>query len=171
MRIVIETIPEDGVNIDVQLDQGWAASVASTVLEATPETLEGSLLVSSRARMVEVRGEVTASGPRVCERCGESTTLTLNADVDLDYVPAGDQPSGHAEIHLAPGDLDVGWYHEGALDMADVLSEALALEMPARIVCADTNTCDQRVASLLETANRTSGAADDGPFAALRQLT
>ena len=171
MRIVIETIPEDGVKLDVQLDQSWAGSVASTVLEATPQTLEGDLLVRMRGRMVQVRGAVEASGPRECERCGEPITLTLHTDVDLCYVPAEDQPSGHGEVHLAPGDLDVGWFYEGALDMSDVLSEALALELPARIVCSDTTACDRRVAELLESANRDTGAADDGPFAALRQLT
>jgi len=172
VRIVIDTIPKDGVDIDVQLDQSWAAEVASTVIEATPETLEGSLHVLDRGRMVQVRGTVSASGQRVCERCGESTLLTVSSDVDLAYAPAEDQPQGHAEIRLAPGDLDVGWYHDGALDMADVLSEALALELPARIVCADTTACEQRVQDLLDTANQGGGTTqDDGPFAALRQLT
>ena len=174
MRIVIETIPEDGVDVDVQLDMSWAADVASNVLESEPESLEGHLHVDKRDRLVRVRGSVRAAGERVCERCGETTTLTLGGDVDLAYVPASDAPSGHGEIRLDPGDLDVGWYSEGSLDLADVLSEALALDLPPRVACTDTESCDQRVAALLDAANGSpdgDAEASDSPFAALRQLT
>lgn len=168
MRIAIDTIPEDGVRVDVQSDLPWATDAASFVLEASPQTLGGELHVVKRASFVEVRGAIQATCQRTCERCGEPATLAIDSDVDLTYVPAEDAPSGHAEVRLGEGDLDVGWFSAGVIDCSDVLSEALALALPPRIACADTDSCDSRVAALLQTQ---PGSGDDHPFAALRQLT
>lgn len=172
VRIVIDTIPEDGVDVDIQSTTDWAVEVASDVLEVAPTEIQGSLRVTQTSRMVKVRGEVRASGPRTCERCGAQTSLVLGGDVELVYVPTKDAPSGHSEIRLAPGDLDVGWYSGGALVMADVLSEALALSLPPRIACTEVSACEARVAALLANANASSDVdISTSPFAALRDLT
>ena len=168
MRIAIESIPDDGVYVDVQSDTAWAIAVASAVLETTAATLQGQLHVTQKGGAVRVRGEVSTSGDRVCERCGESTTLQVSASPDLAYVPADHAPTGHDEVGLSPGGLDVGWFSGGAIDLTDVMSEALALALPTRIVCANTPECDERVSNLLEAQQ---GSGDDHPFAALRQLT
>lgn len=170
VRIAIDTIPEDGVDVAIQPDTDWAVSVAATVLEVDPTELVGSLRVLARGRLVQVRGQVRATGGRTCERCGTDTDLTLGGEVALDYVPVEEAPRGHAEVRLAPGDLDVGWYAGGILDLADVVSEALALTLPPRVQCADTDACDARVQAMLSAANADSVAASS-PFAALDKLT
>lgn len=75
------------------------------------------------------------------------------------------ESGSHPEIELAEDDLDVGWYRGGELDLQEVIGEALALETPPRVVCADVAECDKRTDALLAAAR-----VADGPFAALRAL-
>ncbi|MFK7929635.1 MAG: DUF177 domain-containing protein [Myxococcota bacterium] len=165
MRIAIDTIPDDGVHVDLTAELPWAVDAATSVIESAVSVLHGHLHVERRGTSARVRGSVSAAGQRICERCGESTALTLSSEPDLDYVPAEDVPPGHTEVRLAAGDLDIGWFQAGILDLSDVLSEALALALPPRIACSDTPPCDARVAAMLEAQ---SGPSDDHPFAALR---
>ena len=168
MRIAIDTIPDDGLDVDVQRDDSWALEVASAVLEAPATALGGQLTLVQAGPSVRVRGKLHAVGTRVCERCGEDTDLRLDSDFDLSYVPTTDLPDTHAEVRLAPGDLDVGWYEGDHIDLSTVVSEALALELPSRIVCADQVACEARAADLLSNAGDVSDSP--GPFAGLDKL-
>lgn len=168
MRIAIDSIPDDGFRVDVQRTDRWAADMADAVLEATATELDGHVHLQMRGSSVRARGHLRAVGTRVCERCGEDAPLVLDSEFELSYVPTTDLPDTHAEVRLAPGDLDVGWYENGELDLATVVSEALALQLPARIVCSDTAACDDRASALLSTAGGTPDAS--GPFAALDKL-
>ena len=70
------------------------------------------------------------------------------------------------ESLLSDEDLEVGWYHGGELALTDVLREALALELPLRIVCADESECDSRTRLLLG-----EPPANEGAFGALKSLS
>lgn len=167
MRIAIDTIPDDGVHVDVQGTEDWVAEAAATVLEVSASSVSGSLLLQLRGQSVRATGHLRASGPRTCERCGEAVELVLDTDVDLSYVPITDSPDGGSEVRLVAGDLDVGWYSNGALEVDQVVSEGLALALPPRIICADTAACDARVERQL---GATPPMPSDSPFAALGKL-
>jgi uncharacterized metal-binding protein YceD (DUF177 family) len=47
-----------------------------------------------------------------------------------------------ADDELEEEELDIGWFHDGELIAGDVLSEALALNLPSRVVCEDVASCD-----------------------------
>jgi uncharacterized metal-binding protein YceD (DUF177 family) len=140
--------------------------------------------------IVDVAAE--AGAETTCDRCGEPCELAVKVDGRLLFAPeesggaaydgldaradlfgsaegAAKAPeavtSGRTEVELGADDLDVGWYSDGAIDLEAVLGEALALETPPRVVCADVGECDKRTDALLATAR-----VVDGPFAALRAL-
>ncbi len=169
MRIPIDTIPDDGVHVTIEGSEPWAVDVAASVLEVPARSVGAELHVTRMGgtRALQVQGTARARGTRLCERCGEPVDLRLESRVSLSYVPVEDAPDV-AELRLDPDDLDVGWYRDGVLDLSDVLSEALALELPQRITCEDTAACDARVAELLEGSSPQE--PDDNPFAALRDL-
>lgn len=167
MRVTLESIPEQGRNVPIQLDQGWAAEAARLALEAPPTALTGSLDLSVVAGTLHVEGSVQATAERVCERCTQPVELNISSpNVDLRYVAANPSAS-RSELRLGRGDLDLGWYYDGQIDLADVLSELLALELPSRIACSDVPACDARVAELLEAA---APEPAENPFSALRDL-
>ena len=167
MKITVDTIADQGLRVPISLDLPWAAQAAALALEAPPSALTGELLVERRDTVARVTGAVRAVVSRVCERCGEPVELDLRTgDTELAYVPSDSAPAG-AELRLGAADLDLGWYEAGRLDLAEVLSELLALELPSRISCHDVPACDARVERLL--AGSPAGASDS-PFAALRDL-
>lgn len=165
MRIAIDSIPADGRQIHADLGHPWAAQAAQGALDATPSALGADLRFERRGPAVFVVGTVTVETTAECDRCGEPVALSLSHEVELAYV--AEEQSAHGEVELGAGDLDVGWFSGDAIEAGDVLSEAIALALPSRITCTDTEACDARTGAML------AEAAGDAPpghpaFAALR---
>lgn len=154
MRIAVEGIPAAGRLVEFSLHDAWALQAATRSLDATPQALEGSMLLriaSKRQGLVRVEGDVKAEAPADCDRCGEPCGMHLSEHFTLLYAPEerGGESFDGGEIELSVDDLDLGWYAQGEVDLADVLREALALALPARVTCADQAECDRRTDQLL----------------------
>ena len=145
MRIAVATIPGEGRELPIDSTVDWAVAAAHTALEASPQSLSGTLRLSRENRTVHAQGNATAVAPRHCARCGEAFLLAVDATIDLTYMPESN-PSDEVERELDLNELDVGWYREQHIDTGDILSEALALAMPTRLVCDATAACDARIA-------------------------
>lgn len=168
MRLNVDHIDDRDQQVVAGMADVWAVAAASDVLEATLIDLSTTLDLRRAHGHVFVTGVVRAAASRTCERCGESTSLVVDTDVDLSYVPQGRQVSDAPESELKSDQLDVGWYANGHIDLADTLREALALALPPRVVCEDKAACDERTRSLLSRAPESSGTS---VFAALRNWT
>ncbi len=166
MRIGIDTMKADGRRVRVTFGDAWAAAAAQGALEGALEALDGELTFELVKRRVEVHGTVSATSAQPCDRCGEPVHVSVTADVDLVYLP--EKPAGQGEQQLAEDELDVGWYTGDEVDVSDVLSEALALEAPVRILCQDTDACDARTQALLDASG--GGATGHPGFSALAGL-
>jgi uncharacterized metal-binding protein YceD (DUF177 family) len=133
-----------------------------------PDRLDG-LITLQRATgkgVIRVSVRATAAAESSCDRCGEGCTLTAEVDTVLLYAPT--ESEGRAfetnEIELDAGDLDVGWYSDAHIDLAEILQEALALALPPRVVCAEVAACDERTDALL------APPPPESPFSALLGL-
>jgi uncharacterized metal-binding protein YceD (DUF177 family) len=166
VRIVIDTIEAGGRRVAADRSDGWAVQAARRALDGEPGALGVDLLFELRGPMVHVTGTVAAQVSVPCDRCGEPVALAVSGPVDLAYVRQ-EQPV-HGEMELHPGDLDVGWFSGEAIDAGDVLSEALALALPSRTVCTDTEACDTRTRALLSEVE--AGSPGHPAFAALAGL-
>jgi uncharacterized metal-binding protein YceD (DUF177 family) len=154
------------------MHDGWAVEAASLALDGSPDVLEGRATVrkASKRGVVHVELDVRVTVTRPCDRCGDDTTLEVHTDSQLLYAPEdGGDASLEGEIELDAEDLDLGWYPGGAIRMADVLREALALELPTRVVCADTAECDRRTDALLAASKADESTGHPG-FAVLKDL-
>jgi len=167
VRIAVEGIPAAGREVPISLRQSWAVDAATSALDLRPDRLDG-LITLQRATgkgVVRIGVRATAAADSVCDRCGEACTLTADVDTVLLYAPS--ESEGRAfegEIELDADDLDVGWYTDGHIALGEILQEALALALPARVVCADVPACDKRTDALL------TPASAERPFAALLGL-
>jgi uncharacterized metal-binding protein YceD (DUF177 family) len=170
MRLVVEEIREErSVSVPFDLDEPWARKAVAHGMDASPSSLSGHLDVSRSGVNVRVAGSISASATVQCARCTVPVTITIDAPVDLAYVPVTAPEGGHPEEkQLDEDELDLGFYTDGALDLADVLSEAVALELPIQVVCEDTSACEARTSALLAAA-----APDVGhpAFQALRSFS
>ncbi len=173
MRIAVDGIPAAGLELSFGLHDSWASEAASLALDGEPAVLEGRAHVHRASKRGVVRVDLVTScrSERPCDRCGDGAALMVRADESMIYSPRelGDQGLV-GEIELDADQLDLGWYEQGALELADVLREALTLACPARVVCTDVRGCDRRTKALLA-----ASGADDEPghpgFAVLKGLT
>jgi uncharacterized metal-binding protein YceD (DUF177 family) len=145
VHIVVEDIPARGRHARFSRGDVWAAEAAAGALDGEVSELSGLLhLVRARRQEVRVTAEATAVATRSCDRCGRPTTLSIETKEELSYLPAGGPaPSAAPEVELQDEDLEVGWYHDGVIQLADVVSELLALAVPLRVLCADAEECER----------------------------
>ncbi|MBA2322244.1 MAG: DUF177 domain-containing protein [Deltaproteobacteria bacterium] len=152
MRLVVENIAATGRTVTFALKDDWAHAAAASALEYEPTSLSGRLEVTPPEKSrVEVAVHVEVAADRVCDRCGEPVRVEVAADVPLAYIPAVATPAKEDadDEPLDEAELDIGWYEGGELDLGQVLSEAIALQLPPRIACADVEACDARTEALL----------------------
>lgn len=168
MRLNVDHIDDRGEQVSASLADAWAVQAVTDALEAHPTELSVTLLVRRAHGHVFVTGPACVAAPRECERCGETTSLVVDTDVDLSYVPEAREIDDAPENELKTAELDVGWYAGGHIDLSDTLREALALALPPRVVCEDESACDARTRALLGGEPESSGHSG---FAALRNWT
>ena len=171
MKILVEGIPSAGVEVTFGLGdkKSWAIDAATTALDRAPTRLAGKIELNKASDkgvvMVTIRAQ--AAGDATCDRCAEPCELVVEADGRLLYGPEerGSEAYDGGELELEADELELGWYSRGELSLEDVLREALALALPARVTCTDTVECDKRTDALLAAPR-----AADGPFAVLARL-
>ncbi len=166
MRISVDSLPDGGRTQTFGAQNPWAVEAVKHALDAVPAHLSGELLVEHHAKGVHVGGRVAVGSEALCARCGELTLVELSFEPDLEYRPAA--KAAEEDVELNQDELDVGWYEDGELDLADVLCEAVALALPARVVCGDEVGCEERFLKL-KSAN-SQDSAPVGPFAVLKNL-
>ena len=67
-------------------------------------------------------------------RCAVGIEMLHEAVQELLFDPmVEDAPEEEHELHEE--DLDIGWYEEGKIDLADVVCEAIVLDLPMVIHC------------------------------------
>ncbi len=166
MRVSVDGIPSQGRRIEVSLATPWAREAAVRALEAPPTVLSGVLVVHPPGTYgrVAVHVKLVAVAARVCDRCAEDVALEVKSEVALTYQPV-DPNGAPGEQQLSEEEMEQGWYEDGHVSAADVVTEALALAIPSLVVCADVPACDARTAAMLE-ATRDPASS---PFAALRR--
>lgn len=135
-RIRLDTIPEDGLELSAHLGDEWARDAAQHSLDAEPVELDFELQISLVGGYVRVQGTGATLARCTCDRCQEPVTLQLHGDVDLYYSPPPKEGGGDSVL-LHQDDLDIGYFDGEAIDLADVLSEQLALWAPSRVRCGD----------------------------------
>ncbi len=133
MKLTLDQIPEDGFQREIGLEDRWARAAAEVALEGAAVALSGALEVRRFKRDLAVSGTLRASAQRTCDRCGEAVVLTVEGPLELTYVPDLSEAEGARE--LAGGELELGFYEEGALDLALVIQEHLALQLPQQVTC------------------------------------
>ncbi len=168
MRIVVEKIPEEGQEITLDDAADWATRAAKDAMDGSIQGMAGHLHLQVRHEMLYVSGELCPQGTVNCHRCGQSVELSQVLSVDLRYIAAKHKPEGSFE--LSTSELDLGWYDEGMIQLADVVSEVIALSIPMKILCEDAKACDQRYKSFASDDEQEVPASHSG-FRALKNWT
>jgi len=169
VKVNLDSIPAAGRKVSFTHERAWASEAAALALEAPATALTGELRLSTEGAHIRVRGTLEAAAAMSCHRCGSAVNISLSGEVDLGYAPAGEALVLDEDVELEAAELDQGWYSGGSLDMAQVLSEQLALWLPERIRCEDPGvTRKEKGACDLPAVDAGPGPGRQRPFANLR---
>jgi uncharacterized metal-binding protein YceD (DUF177 family) len=133
MRVKIENILEEPTFFEIEEEMGWVHLAAKEALDAEVLSLNGALSLSLQHETLFVRGELQTKCRRKCDRCGVFLILEIEGPVDLAYRP--EFQSSEAIRELSNDELDVGFYTDGAFEVADAVREHLALQSPFQLNC------------------------------------
>jgi uncharacterized protein len=86
---------------------------------------------------VRVQGNYTVEMVAQCDRCLVSARFPLAASFDLFYQSAADL-AGEDEVEIDAGEVEIGFYAGGGLELEDILREQVLLALPMQRVCSET---------------------------------
>jgi uncharacterized metal-binding protein YceD (DUF177 family) len=174
VRIAVDELSNKGRTVPFSLEDVWARAAVAEALDGSLQALKGEVRIQRASPGVKAVVDASAVADRTCDRCGVGVALAIHAEEELLFLPAGMEVDDD-ETELEADELDVGWYHDDSLNLADVLSEAFALNLPMRITCTVAATeGNEAEAEAACTARMSPAAAGDdrigNPFAVLSKL-
>lgn len=95
----------------------------------------GAHLLSHSVGEIRINGKLAVKMSAQCDRCLESTTIPVDRDFDLVYMPAEEGRAGEVEIDEAS--IEVAYYEGPGIELNDVLREVVLLALPMQLVCSE----------------------------------
>ncbi len=132
--IHVETIPEEGLSLELSLDGEWLSTVLA---DAQMRTVEGTH-PKARLRLdrtdgdVIVSGSFTASALAECVACLEDVAVPVDGEFTLVLSPSSKQKGHkpHEEVELTSDELDADYYEGDAINLSHWLREQVLLAAP-----------------------------------------
>ncbi len=104
------------------------------VVSAAPVAITGRVERAGKGYLLE--GEVEGGAKLRCVRCLTEFDFEFADRLDLHLLPVTAAPQDD-ETRLGPGDLEVRFYAEPHVDLAELAAEQFALAVPMKPLCAD----------------------------------
>lgn len=126
MKILIQEIPDDGLDIELSETITTPAFLAPVHAQLRIEKVGTEVVV--------VKGNLGADIELQCSRCLKDYKSMLSIPVDVVYHPV-DELRGEDKHELKGGEMDMGFYSAGELDMIDLMREQIMLNIPMKPLC------------------------------------
>ncbi len=131
MIVRLEDIPAEGLDVTVGLPGG--ALDKERVSPLGP--ILGEFHLIRRGPRVTVQGRVRGRVLASCSRCLAEAETPVDETVSVEFRPLPE--SGGGERELTGGELEVDFYQDGIIDMAEFLVEQVRLALPMKPLCSD----------------------------------
>ncbi|HZT31448.1 MAG TPA: DUF177 domain-containing protein [Bryobacteraceae bacterium] len=93
-------------------------------------------LLPNTAGEVRVRGSLTVTMESPCDRCLGRARFVLEPAFDLFYRPVSDIER-EEEVGLEEGEIEIGFYQGGGMELEDILREQILLLLPMQRTCKE----------------------------------
>lgn len=127
MRIIVSSIPEDGLEEELQLP-----------LLFGDISLKKDVRVLFRAskfgNKVLVTGKITSEAELVCSRCLNNLPYPVKINFNAEYVPQF-KFTGEEEHELTKEELDVSFYQGDEINIEGLIKEHIILSVPMKPLC------------------------------------
>jgi uncharacterized protein len=138
VKIIINTIPEEGLNLQFHKDSNWFRGLLPEK-EKRDFILQGVDVLCAVKKMrdsVFVDGTLETTVVSSCCRCLEITNVPVKSNFRYTFVPAENRLSEEEE--LSPEDLEYGYYQDDVIDLDTLLFEQIVLQIPIKVLCMET---------------------------------
>ena len=85
---------------------------------------------------IRLKGRVRTSLEVPCSRCLEPFRVTVDAPLDLLFLPAADDAGG-GERAVGDDDIGVSYYRDDEIDLGEVIREQFYLALPMKPLCRE----------------------------------
>lgn len=83
---------------------------------------------------IRIHGRVDTCVRFACDRCTDQVEIPVSQDFDVVYRPVSEIANGE-EVEIPAGELEVGFYDGGGVELDDVIREQVLLALPMKVVC------------------------------------
>jgi len=138
MKININTIPEEGLDIRTTKDRNWMQTIFGDVGESdfTLDEVHITCNVRKVQQSVFLSGTLDTVINLNCSRCLEAATLPVSAPFRYTLVPSALEENRY-EIELSEEDLEYGYYEGEIVDCDPLIYEQIVLQIPIKVLCTE----------------------------------
>jgi uncharacterized protein len=140
MDFKIVELEREPIDFDLELDPGAvdfgeeAEQVGKMATSGRAEVLHEHRGPRDIVADIRLRGKFAGRFQVPCARCVEPVEISLSADFDLIFRPAGADSDAPERSITAP-ETEIGYYLKDSLLLEDVLREQVLLSLPVRTLC------------------------------------
>jgi len=179
LKININTIPEEGMNLNFDRTGEWFRQLVNTKLRPLAaedagdfllQRLDFSCMVRKIGDNIYVEGIIKVNAEIPCGRCLEMTGLLIQAPFNYTFSPA--PPKMGEDVELNAADLDFQYYEGEIIDLDEIIFEQVLLQIPMKPLCAEAcrGLCPHCGANLNKTTCNCRSEARDERLAVLKQI-
>ncbi len=137
MKININSIPEEGLELRETKDRSWLPALfGDTVVDDfSLEEVKVSCHIRKLEQTVFLSGTVETVIHMLCSRCLETAELPINVPFRYTLMPALDE--SREEVELTEDDLEYGIYEGESVDCDPLIYEQIVLQIPMKVLCRE----------------------------------
>jgi uncharacterized protein len=138
MKININTIPEEGLDIRTIKDRSWLHSIFGDVGENdfALDEIRITCNVRKLQQSVLLNGGIETVIHLACSRCLEAATLPVSVPFRYTLVPAVPEEN-REDVELSEEDLEYGYYEGEIVDLDPLIYEQIVLQIPMKVLCTE----------------------------------
>jgi len=139
MRIPIDKIWQDGLDVDEAVDVAWLKTALGPDAPFSPVKPGRLRLHLDRMdEVIRVSGRVAVELEAPCSRCIAPVPLSLDTPVDVTLVPTGTEPPSGPDGEIAGDDAGVATYEHEEVDLSAIVHDEVFLELPMNPLCSES---------------------------------
>lgn len=142
MKLNIHEIPEEGITLDLSVDEERVAELAGLgaggVKYKLLKPIKGRLSINLAGSVVSVEGFLEATLSLDCSRCLKPFPHTASPEITLYYARGeggGGGEGDEKEKELSAEDLEINYLEGDILDTTELLLEQFALNLATKPLC------------------------------------
>ena len=137
MKIIINTIPEEGLNLQFHKDSDWFRNLLPEKEKSdfALQKVDVFCAVKKMRETVFIDGILEATVASNCCRCLEATNFPIKSTFKYTFIPAENRLM---EEELSSEDLEYGFYQDDVINLDGLIFEQIVLQIPIKVLCTDT---------------------------------